>query len=273
MSVAPPEESAAALRWMQGRAARPGQALFRGQVKVYPTVVPSLLRSTVSDACRDAWWDVTRHFISARNGLTGYQIASPHDALAVIQHYLIKSPVIDVTGTPEIALYFALADPTSTATRVVYAADEATLRHAGYVVTDHAFLALPADQGGLKHRWLRQDGFTIGISDWKDLHAARKLDFLKLPNIERYTFHRRPGDEKLVSSLGDLETVAGDCLASAVRGMFESIAHARGHLAAVRELIPEASTLDPHARLIAKIEDLSSRGRKRPDGARKTWLN
>ena len=124
----PPKETAdAALQWMRDRAARPGQqALFRGQVKVYPTIFPSLLRDTVSEELRNAWWDVTRHFIAERNGLTGYQIPSPHDALAVIQHYLIKSPVVDVTGTPEIALYFALADPASTGTRVVYAANEAT---------------------------------------------------------------------------------------------------------------------------------------------------
>jgi hypothetical protein len=63
---------------MRGRASRPGQALFRGQVKVYPTIFPSLLRDNVSDALRNAWWGVARHFISSRDGLTGYQIPSPH---------------------------------------------------------------------------------------------------------------------------------------------------------------------------------------------------
>jgi hypothetical protein len=258
---APKDSAADALQWMQERASRPGQALFRGQIKVYPTIFPSLLRDTVSEELRNAWWSVTRRFISARDGLTGYQIRSPHDALAVIQHYLIKSSVIDVTGTPEIALYFALLDPASTETRVVYAADEAVLKGAGWVVTDHAFLALPLSQGGFKHRWLRQDGFTIGAANWGDLHAARTLDFLQLPSVASFTFRRRPGDEALVSSLGDLETVEDDPLASAVRAVFESIADATGCLAAVRQLIPEASTLDAQAQLVAEIEDLIARAR------------
>jgi hypothetical protein len=258
----PPKESAAAaLQWMRERASRPGHALFRGQIKVYPTIFPSLLRDTVSEEPRKAWWGVTRRFISSRDGLTGYQIRSPHDALAVIQHYLIKSPVLDVTGTPEIALYFALLDPASTATRVVYAAEQAALKGAGWVVTDHAFLALPLNQGGIKHRWLRQDGFTIGAADWGDLYASRTLDFVQLPSVESYTFRRRAGDEALVNCLGDLETVEDDPLASTVRTVFESIAHASGCLAAVRQLMPQESTLDAQAQLVVEIEDLIARAR------------
>src|SRR5882724_4247879 len=85
---APKGSAADALQWMRERErdSRPGRVLFRGQVTVYPTIFPSLLRDTVSKELRDAWWSVTRRFIASRHGLTGYQIRSPHDASHSTMH-------------------------------------------------------------------------------------------------------------------------------------------------------------------------------------------
>jgi hypothetical protein len=181
--------------------------------------------------------------------------------VAIVQHYLVKSPVLDVTGTPEIALYFAMMDPSATEARVVYAADAAALVAAGLSVTDHAFLALPLEDGGRKHRWLRQDGFTVGHSDWTDLCEAGKLDFVHLPSVGSFTFTMLPGEDDLVANLGDLETVDGDPLAAKVRGVFESIARQLGCLEAVRQLMPASGTIDAHGLLINEIELLILRAR------------
>jgi hypothetical protein len=243
-----------ALKWMRGRVSGTNQVLFRGQTRIHPTILPSLLRPNMSDEDRRQWWAVLCQFVRSRDGVTGYHIPSPHDAVAIVQHYLIRSPVLDVTGTPEIALYFATRDLSSNEMRVVYAADAAELEAAGLCVTDHAFLALPLEDGGRKHRWLRQDGFTVGPSKWNDLDEARKLDFAHLPGVERCTFTMRPGEQNLVAGLGDLETVEGDPLAAGVRGVFETLARGLGCLEAVRRLMPASGTIDAHGQLIIEIE-------------------
>jgi hypothetical protein len=251
---------------MLSRASGTAPILFRGQSRVYPTVYPSLLRDNVSEQDHLSWWSVTRKFISSRNGLAGYSIPSPHDALAIVQHYLLKSPVIDVTGTPKIALYFALAEQASGATRVVYAADAAVLGGTGLVVTDHAFLALPLEQGGRKHRWLRQDGYTVGVHKWENLEASRNLDFAHCDGVEPFTFQFRDDDKDLVKLLrkefGDLEDIEGDPLAGKVRSVFEIIARATGSMKAVQRLIVGTKTLDAHGQLVAEIERLIEKAQR-----------
>jgi hypothetical protein len=255
-----------ALEWMRGRSGNK-QVLFRGQNRIYPTVRPSLVRENIEECDRMSWWAVLRRFVASRGGLTGYQL-QPHDAVAVVQHYLVKSPVIDVTGTPEIALYFALMNAGSEQERVVYAVTAEAVEAAGLVVTDHDFLALPFDDGGRMHRWLRQDGFTIGAKDWFDLDRVRELDFARVPGVESFTFRPRPNEFRYAQELGDLETVNGDPLAGKVRAVFEIIAREFGCLDSVRRLLPAAGTVDSRGTLIGEIKDLLERAQrtKMPSG-------
>lgn len=254
--------SADALAWMQEQMADGRQMVFRGQARVYPTIIPSLCRGdTVSDEDRARWYSVLRRFVGNRAGLTGYDIRSEHDAVAIIQHYLVKSPVIDVTGTPEIALYFAMLNPAAEGPRVVYAADVETLRWDGKVVTDHGFLALPPQHGGAMHRWLRQDGYTVGPSEWTHYDEARRLDFQRLPGVTSFTFDMRPEDHRLVAHLGDLETTDGDPLAVKVRSMFSAIAYSLGCLDAVEAMMPARGTIDAKARLAYDIQLLIEKAR------------
>jgi hypothetical protein len=251
--------AADALSWMRERDFGSGQVLFRGQREVHPTVPPSLLRQDVREEDRRRWWQVLRRFVSSRDGLNGYRIGSAHDAVAIVQHYLVKSPVIDLTGTPEIALYFALQNPSPDKPQVVYAADPDMLKAASLTVSDHAFLALPLNAGGTKHRWLRQDGFTVGLADWTDLDGAGAFDFARLPGVEQFLFRAQPQDAALIADLGDLETVEGDPLAAAVRGMFENIARAMGCLETVRAMMPDCGTIDAQASRAHELRFLAQR--------------
>ena len=96
-----------ALAWMRSRAPSPQKVLSRSQTKLYPDTFSSLYRREVGEEERRQW-TVLRRLVSGRDGLTACRIRSPHEGLAVVQHYLIKSPAIDVTGTPEIALYLLI---------------------------------------------------------------------------------------------------------------------------------------------------------------------
>ena len=255
--------AADALAWMQSRTDGSAQVLFRGQSYIYPTIVPSLLRDDICADERNRWWAVLRKFVGSRNGLTGYHIRSPHDAVAIVQHYLVRSPVLDVTGDSDVALYFATRRAPSKDLRVVYAVEIGALQAAGLRVTDHAFLALPLQNGGARHRWLRQDGFTVGASDWTDLDAARKLDFACLHGVERFAFKMLPDEDNLVSKLGDLEAIKGDPLAAQVRTAFESVARELGCLEVVERLMPTEGTVAVHSQLIGQIESLIEQAKVR----------
>jgi hypothetical protein len=255
-----------ALDWMRELSTSGEPMLFRGQTDVYPTILPSLLRPEVSQEDRSKWWAVTRRLISSSSSLTGYKIRSPHDVLAITQHYLQKSPVIDMTATPEIALSFALGTQSKGGDRVVYAIASETVKDQGLAVSDHDFLARPMADGGKAHRWLRQDGFTIGTAQWEDLAQARNLDLLLIPGLKSFHFTKHDGEESIVKDLGDLEAIEGDDLAVKVRGVFENLARSMGHLDAVRRLLPQSGTIDGHAKLLNEIGQLIERAQslKRP---------
>lgn len=253
--------AAAALAWMREQVSANTLVLFRGQKELYPTIAPSLLRQNVGEEDRQNWWRVLRRFVSSRNGLAGYEIRSAHDAVAIIQHYLGKSPVIDMTGTPEVALYFAMKNASPEKLQVVYRARGGILQEAGFVISDHDFLTLPLNEGGLEHRWLRQNGFTVGVSDWTDLDGARALDLASLPGVEKFVFRAEPHEEALVVALGDLEKVENDPLAASVRSVFESVARSQGCLEKVREMMPCSGTVDAHACLIRELQFLVQRAR------------
>ena len=256
------EPSAAdALSWMREQVSDTSPVLFRGQRELYPTIFPSLLRQDIAEEDRQKWWRVLRRFVSSRTGIAGYEIRSAHDAVSIVQHYLVKSPVIDLTGTPEVALYFAIKNASREKLQVVYRARVGILQEAGFVVSDHDFLTLPLQEGGLKHRWLRQNGFTVGLPDWTNLDGARTLDFACLPGVEKFLFRAQPHEKALVAALGDLETVEGDPLAASVRGMFESVARSLGCHAKGREMMPCSGTVDAHACLIRELQSLAQRSR------------
>jgi FRG domain len=249
-----------ALNWMralQSDGNSPAKrVLYRGQSRVYGDVFPSLFRPNLSEEEREVWWRATQGFVEARNGVTGFLVRSHHDAIAMVQHYLVRSPVIDVTMTPEVALYFALLGQSTEEMRVVYAIEAEAVEAAGYVVTDHDFLVLPPDQGGIRHRWVLQDGLTIGASKWDDLYTASKLDLLRLSGLRKFYFKKQPEDYYLVSNLGDLETIEKDKLAGKVRSVFEAAARHNGCLEAVLKLMPTKGTVDLHAKLVAEIDEL-----------------
>lgn len=250
-----------ALDWMRARSTQPPRWLFRGQTQVYPTILPSLYR--LSPEQQNIWHTIIRRFVGARSGIAGHGIASPFDALAVLQHYLATSPSVDLTSTPEIALYFALAASASNE-RVIYAFPVASLEKAGFHIADHDFLALPLDAGGLMHRWLRQDGFTVTRKDWRSLPSDPKvLDLLKVSGFEEFRFTRWPDDDQLVAYLGDLEPLQNDPLAITVRSIVQSIALDAGFLDLVRDRLESSKTIDGNALLLEEINLLLVKAKER----------
>ena len=121
-----------ALEWMENKAGgKGGQVLFRGQSRVWCTIKPSITRD--DQETRNRMWAICHRFYSSAAGVTGYAIEKGHDRLAILQHYILRSPVIDLTGTPKVALYFALRGAELGQECVVYAVERNKAEVSGIV--------------------------------------------------------------------------------------------------------------------------------------------
>jgi hypothetical protein len=247
-----------ALDWMKSKvSACEGHVLFRGQKQVWPSVRPSITRD--DEQTRREMWTVCRRFNTAASGITGYSIPREHDRLAILQHYIGRSPIIDLTATPEVALYFALLGAPPGRECVVYSINQSASTSSEVVFSDHAFLTLPLKDGGAKHRWLRQDGYSVGPADWRDPHVVQIFDFLRLPEVDSRCFIRASADDELIHNLGDLEDTSSDPLALAVRGALTAVIRSSNLMTANIETILRASkTRDPQAELAAEIDSVIS---------------
>lgn len=246
-----------ALDWMNDQKSKEQLTLFRGQTQIWKSVLPSLMRPNVSDEDREKWQDTTVRFVSASQQVTGASVGGPHHALGLVQHYLGKSTVIDVTGSPDVALYFALKGRRKNR-QVVYSIDAEVAIERERVVTNHDNLILPIELGGLRHRWMRQDGFTIGVENWSDPEAYAKFNFLDLqPN--KFEFEALPTDDAdFVEPFIDLEPLHDDPLVSRVRAVFEEQSRILGkdHEKVVRRMLAGSLTVDTKTELERKIIDL-----------------
>lgn len=212
-----------ALDWMNLKMRRPdSRVLFRGQNRVYPTIKPSMARLNAETMVE--MWNVCRRFHTAANGITGYSVPSGHDRLAILQHYVGSSPVIDLTGNPTVALYFALRGVQVGNECVVYSIDQSACDPEQVVFADHEVLLLQPQDGGLQHRWLKQDGYSVAPRKWPALDAVRNFDLLNLSGVESKSFIKAAGDDDLTTSLADLEDISSDPLARAVRATVVAVA-------------------------------------------------
>ena len=251
-----------ALEWMQGQKNSHDRMLFRGQKRVYPTIRPSIARIK-DQKTRNEMWTICRHFYGSAMGVTGYRIEKGYDRLSILQHYILQSPVIDLTGTPKVALYFAVLKAEIGEECVVYSVDRNKAEEPGVVFSDHFFLALPLEDGGLKHRWLRQDGFSVGPEGWSDSSKVGAFDLLKLDGVSRMCFERGSDDKQLVAGLGDLESLDDDPLASKVRGVVTSIAKSLDVLSpGIQEILENSKTRDSHEKLADEIDGTISRAKE-----------
>lgn len=252
--------AADAFEWMRERQKGTEQILFRGQNQVWDTIYPSLFRPHITAPQRRCWLKVAHTFIRARNGITGYTVSHVHEAVAIMQHYLMYSWVIDLTSNPLIALYFATQPRNQNAqgSRVIYAIDTSKIDRSKYELSEPDFLIKQLDDGGSQHRWIKQSGYTLGKKDWQASQVPGDFDLLKL-NPERYDFTTQPTDSDVINKidrLGNLESIENDPLAAAVRGTFEACAKHVGCETIVSNMLEGTATISQMQQLRAEIDGL-----------------
>lgn len=245
---------------------RDGRILFRGQGRVWPTIKPSIARGDLDKDTRSRLWNICYEFNKRASGLTGYRIQSAHDRLCILQHYIRRSPVIDLTGTPEIALYFAIQGSDVGQECVVYSVDRVEASTNGVVFSDHDFLVLPPKEGGFESRWVKQNGFTVGPEYWCDQDEVDKFDMLELASVRCMRFTRRPGDLTIVDTFGNLESTKGDLLVGKVRWIVDDIIAERDlSTCGIRAVLKQGNTYNPDDCLVTRISGMIAKAKKAPD--------
>jgi hypothetical protein len=132
-------------------------------------------------------------------GIAGYQVQYYEDALAILQHYGWPTPLIDWSGTLDVAAFFALLYSLPGRQAVIYVLDLNLIPPnvaSQLWIIDHDFITIPLQHGGFRHRWLRQDGFAATTPNWRAAPAARGFDMLQLglgPALTAHPFTVSPG--------------------------------------------------------------------------------
>src|SRR6185436_15367670 len=129
------------LTWMKKLKHDNPDFLFRGQNREHKTISPSMFRQNDTKQLAVLRLCVEIHRYSA--GITGFRINNSLEELGLLQHYLELSPMLDLTGTPEIALYFSLLNYSTENQQIIYAFDQRDLKENGLEIVNHDFLLLP----------------------------------------------------------------------------------------------------------------------------------
>ncbi len=178
--------------------------LFRGQVEQHRTIVSRFSRLPADDVLMGQAYTVYRYARQICQGLRGYSIGHL-DGVAVLQHYGWPTPLIDFSGVLEVAVFFALFGATPKSEAVIYVLDRESLPDDAEFV-DHDFLTNELSDGGLRHRWLRQDGFAITPRDWRMADTARSLNLLAdsfRPALDHYAFQVSDDDTAEIADVLD----------------------------------------------------------------------
>ncbi|MFG6464018.1 FRG domain-containing protein [Roseateles sp. DXS20W] len=218
------------------------QFLFRGEARLHPNAEGrATVRSTFHRLQSDATlvgqaFTIYRRAQQIVGASAGYSV-SHEDAIAVLRHYELPTPSIDVTGTPEVALSFALGSTSDGVSneRFVFVIDCAKLPNGGgkqdeepFVVTveDHFFLTQPINDGGLTSRWMRQDGFALMPSWWRA--AVPAFDMLDDRMLGALSLHSFPADTCPGLPMPDLMSKANDQVAARVGAAVRAFVEAQG---------------------------------------------
>jgi len=182
--------------------------LFRGQRAVYPGIKSTFARIPTTEVEIGQAYTVYRYAKQICQGLRGYTI-DHLDGVAVLQHYGWPTPLIDLTGTLEVAVFFSLHGASAESHAVIYVLDTQKLPEQAIVV-DHAFLTHTLEDGGLRHRWLRQDGFALTTQDWRAAPDAREFDLLAIAFASALEAHEFVVTDRDRPEMADVLSTAGD---------------------------------------------------------------
>lgn len=202
--------------------------LFRGQNSIFinpatnrASCLSTFHRLPEDEELRAQAFTLYRRAKQICGGLAGYTLRDHLDGVAVLRHYELPAPLIDVTGTPEVAVSFALLKSSPKDQHIVYVIDRDQLPDS-VVVVDHDFLTHPLNEGGARARWLRQDGFAVAPLSWQA--ATPAFDLLSAALKPAIEIHYFPSTSDTELPQLDLLSMTGDPVAARIASVLRPFA-------------------------------------------------
>jgi hypothetical protein len=197
------------------------QYLLRGQTKSHGNLTSTFAR-IINDNILIGQCHTTYQYFAhvGIKGLFGYHIEA-QETLAVLQHYGFVTPQIDLTASVPHALFFATDGLKIGDVPVVYIIDIDKINHEEITITDHTFLVQPMNEGGLKCRWLSQDGYAIMPKEWNRADLSRKFNLYDSSYSEFISFVTfTPSDLKNISFTKEqVYNIEGDFILEKLRSV------------------------------------------------------
>jgi hypothetical protein len=197
---------------------------FRGQTADYRNIIPTIARNPngVEDAgeleqIRRQAYGVCELADKMASGIGG----TVEEGLALMQHYGLVTPVVDVTATIDVAVFFAFLGHEAGKESVIYVFDREKAEE-NIQFVNHDFLLQSLGDGAQRCRWVRQDGYAVTIRDHHLWDKVMQFDLKQsacLVDTVRFTFEPREAPER-----SDYLELAGDPLAGQVQGIIRSMA-------------------------------------------------
>ncbi len=214
------------LQRFQGKLLPSGQPqfLFRGESKIYPEIKSTFGR--IDESCKEriqqAFTIFRGHARDIAGGIDGFLDIKLPEAVALLQHYGWPTPLIDLTGTVEVAIFFALQHTKVGQTAVIYRIDCEAIPKGEAVIIDHDFFAQKYQP--FQSRWLHQDGFAIAPEDWwHNPKSSRGFDLLseKLKQaVTPYEFTVTADDSP---DINDVLSIKNDLVAQKFIGLLKIV--------------------------------------------------
>lgn len=178
---------------------------FRGQTEDFGPITASLARKPKNLRQDDKWevlrsqaYTMCRYAYEIANGIKGtIYSARPDEGLALMQHYGWLSPLIDVTGTIDVAIFFAWLKHMPDVNSVVYVFDREMVKPDDDIeFIGHDFLLQDLSREALYCRWFRQDGYAITPRRRLDMQEVLQFDLHHSPCLADVVHFQFDPDER-----------------------------------------------------------------------------
>lgn len=151
--------------------------LFRGQTARYQQATSFISRPNLSVVERGQAYTALQRATFLRTQLK-QSLPLPLDeshVLALLQHYGWPTPYLDLTDSPDVAVFFALAGYRGPGPAVVYVVDTAQLPQGCSLVAHEDLMDFPG-YAQMNLRWQKQRAWALAANGWPDMLNVKSVD-------------------------------------------------------------------------------------------------
>ena len=154
---------------------------------------------------------------------------------ALLRHYGWPVPLLDVTYSSEVAIWFSLLNRDyGGKPSAIYALPIPDAASTFRFISHQQLLKNP-EYVAMNARWSVQEGGALVPQAWPDMTSAEQFDMLSLPGLRAFFFVPEAGDQ---ASVTNLLSTSGDGIAHKLSSLIEIVA----------QVVGGVDALDPHIR-------------------------